>query len=127
MLTWNILRSFQVELETLNSATDEINKLEIELEEAIATFNILSNESTRRLKQLKGKLGNSCIEKSRPYYDAVEKARLSQIECQKAAVKFQRANGNLNEFIRIRKMNALICVCIGNYDLQRSYILHRLL
>lgn len=53
---------------------------------------ILSNESTRRLKLLIKKLG-SCIEKSRPYYDAQEKARISQIECQKAAVKFQRANG----------------------------------
>lgn len=61
-------------------------------QEANATFNILSNESTRRLKLLIKKLG-SCIEKSRPYYDAQEKARVSQIECQKAAVKFQRANG----------------------------------
>lgn len=113
-----LLVSFQIELETLNTATDEINKLEIELEvnynnnwiypahldskshfilslssqEANATFMILSNESTRRLKLLIKKLG-SCIEKSRPYYDAQEKARISQIECQKAAVKFQRANG----------------------------------
>lgn len=79
-------------METLNSATDEINKLEIELEEANGTFMILSNESTRRLKLLIKKLG-SCIEKSRPYYEAHEKARICQIECQKAAVKFQRANG----------------------------------
>lgn len=50
------------------------------------------NESTRRLKVLSKKLGN-CIEKARPYYDALEKAREAQIECQKAAVKFQRANG----------------------------------
>lgn len=37
------------------------------------------------------KLGSS-IDKSRPYHDALEKARVSQIECQKAAAKFQRAN-----------------------------------
>ncbi|CRK89207.1 CLUMA_CG002967, isoform A [Clunio marinus] len=81
----------QIELENLNSCTDDINKLEIELEEANATFRILLNESTRRLKLSAKKLGNS-IEKSRPYYEALEKARVAQIECQKAAVKFQRAN-----------------------------------
>ncbi|KAH8354924.1 hypothetical protein KR093_001367, partial [Drosophila rubida] len=82
---------FQIELENLNSATDEINKLEIELEEANSTFRILLNESTRRLKLSSKKLGN-CIEKARPYYDSLDKAREAQIECQQAAVKFQRAN-----------------------------------
>ncbi|XP_062128205.1 SH3 domain-binding protein 5 homolog [Drosophila sulfurigaster albostrigata] len=81
----------QIELENLNSATDEINKLEIELEEANSTFRILLNESTRRLKLSSKKLGN-CIEKARPYYDSLDKAREAQIECQQAAVKFQRAN-----------------------------------
>lgn len=81
----------QIELENLNTATDEINKLEIELEEANSTFRILLNESTRRLKLLSKKLG-SCIEKARPYYEALEKAKDAQVECQKAAVKFQRAN-----------------------------------
>ncbi|KAH8356270.1 hypothetical protein KR200_006709 [Drosophila serrata] len=81
----------QIELENLNSATDEINKLEIELEEANSTFRILLNESTRRLKLSSKKLG-SCIEKARPYHEALDKAREAQIECQKAAVKFQRAN-----------------------------------
>ncbi|XP_063699085.1 SH3 domain-binding protein 5 homolog [Culicoides brevitarsis] len=81
----------QIELENLNTATDGINKLEIELEEANATFNILLNESTRRLKLLVKKLGSS-IEKARPYHEAVEAARKAQIECQSAAVKYQRAN-----------------------------------
>ncbi|KAH8252880.1 hypothetical protein KR032_002325 [Drosophila birchii] len=81
----------QIELENLNSATDEINKLEIELEEANSTFRILLNESTRRLKLSSKKLG-SCIEKARPYYESLDKAREAQIECQQAAVKFQRAN-----------------------------------
>lgn len=104
----------------MNSCTDDINKLEIELEvrttdtsescrchnesitdplfrhflsqEANATFRILLNESTRRLKLSAKKLGSS-IEKSRPYHEATEKARVAQIECQKAAAKFQRANG----------------------------------
>ncbi|XP_073811151.1 SH3 domain-binding protein parcas [Musca autumnalis] len=81
----------KIELENLNTATDEINKLEIELEEANSTFRILLNESTRRLKLSSKKLG-SCIDKARPYYEALEKAKAAQIECQKAAVKFQRAN-----------------------------------
>jgi len=81
----------QIELENLNSCTDDINKLEIELEEANATFRILLNESTRRLKLSAKKFGVS-IERSRPYHEAVEKSRIAQIECQKAAAKFQRAN-----------------------------------
>lgn len=64
------------------------------IQEANATFRILLNESTRRLKLSGKKLGSS-IEKSRPYHEALEKARIAQIECQKAAAKFQRANGKL--------------------------------
>lgn len=81
----------QIELENLNTATDDINKLEIELEEAKSTFRILMNESTRRLKLSSKKLG-SCIDKARPYYEALEKAKTAQLECQAAAIKYQRAN-----------------------------------
>uniref|UniRef100_A0A2M4ACM3 Putative btk-associated sh3-domain binding protein sab n=1 Tax=Anopheles triannulatus TaxID=58253 RepID=A0A2M4ACM3_9DIPT len=81
----------QIELENLNTATDDINKLEIELEEANSTFRILMNESTRRLKLSSKKLG-SCIEKARPYYEALEKAKVAQLECQAATLKYQRAN-----------------------------------
>lgn len=63
------------------------------------------NESTRRLKLSSKKLG-SCIDKARPYYEALEKAREAQIECQKAAVKFQRANGKF--YLKITKANNLI-------------------
>ena len=56
------------------------------------------NESTRRLKVSAKKLGSS-IEKSRAYYDALEKARLAQIECQKAAVLYQRASGKKSNLI----------------------------
>ncbi|XP_065093886.1 SH3 domain-binding protein 5 homolog isoform X2 [Ochlerotatus camptorhynchus] len=81
----------QIELENLNTATDDINKLEIELEEAKSTFRILMNESTRRLKLSSKKLG-SCIDKARPYYEALEKAKTAQLECQAVAIKYQRAN-----------------------------------
>lgn len=49
------------------------------------------NESTRRLKLSSKKLG-SCIEKARPYYEALEKAKVAQLECQAATLKYQRAN-----------------------------------
>ncbi|EFA09348.1 SH3 domain-binding protein 5 homolog [Tribolium castaneum] len=81
----------QIELEKLNTTTDEINRLEIEYDEANTTFRMLLNESTRRLKILSKKLG-SCIERARPYYEALEIAKKAQQECQKAAVQFQRAN-----------------------------------
>lgn len=82
----------QIELEKLNTTTDEINKLEIEYDEANTTFRMLLNESTRRLKLLTKKLG-SCIEKARPYYDLLDIAKKQQKECQEAALQYQKANG----------------------------------
>lgn len=81
----------QIELENLNTATDEINRLEIALDEANTTFRILLNDCTRRLKNKSKSLG-SCVEKARPYYEALEVARQAQLECQQAAVHYQRAN-----------------------------------
>lgn len=60
-------------------------------QEAKSTFRILMNESTRRLKLSSKKLG-SCIDKARPYYEALEKAKAAQLQCQAAAIKYQRAN-----------------------------------
>ncbi|XP_041976996.1 SH3 domain-binding protein 5 homolog isoform X2 [Aricia agestis] len=82
----------QVELEKLNAATDEINKLELELDESMKTFHLLLNETSRRLQGLTKKLGVQCIEKSRPYHDAVASSNAARTECQKAAVAFQRAS-----------------------------------
>lgn len=47
----------------------------------------------QKLKILTKKLGSSCIERARPYYEALELSKQAQQECQRAAVKFQRANG----------------------------------
>lgn len=77
-----------------------IRRILLLFQEANATFNILLNESTRRLKVLVKKLG-TCIEKSRPYHEAVEKARIAQIECQKAAGKFVRANGKFGSLFDV--------------------------
>ncbi|XP_034248149.1 SH3 domain-binding protein 5-like [Thrips palmi] len=81
----------QIELENLNTATDEINRLEIALDEANTTFRILLNDCTRRLKNKSKSLG-SCVEKARPYYESLDIARQAQMECQRAAVNYQRAN-----------------------------------
>ncbi|KAL0268374.1 UNVERIFIED_CONTAM: hypothetical protein PYX00_010343 [Menopon gallinae] len=81
----------QIELERLNSATDEINRLEVELDEARNHFRQLLAESTIRINNCSKKLGN-CIEKARPYYDARIKAKEALQETQKAAVNFERAN-----------------------------------
>jgi len=82
----------QVELEKLNTTTDEINRLETELDDANTEFRELLTRSTGQLQTLSKKLGSS-IEKSRPYYEALEEYKLAQEECQKAAVQFQRAFG----------------------------------
>ncbi|XP_011312214.1 uncharacterized protein [Fopius arisanus] len=82
----------QIELERLNTATDDINKLEVDLDEARATFRKLLCESTITINTMGKKLG-SCIEKSRPYYDSRFKAKEALREAQKAAVRYERANG----------------------------------
>lgn len=82
----------QEELEKLNSCTDEINRLEIQLDDANTVFRSLLSDSTHHLKALSKRLG-SCIEKARPYYEAVDQMTKAQAECQKAAVQFQRSAG----------------------------------
>ncbi|XP_075237270.1 SH3 domain-binding protein 5 homolog [Lycorma delicatula] len=81
----------RIELEQLNNATDDINKLEMQLDEANTTFRILMNDSTRRLKQCARKIGSS-IDRARSYYEALDISRRAHQECQVAASKFQRAN-----------------------------------
>lgn len=61
-------------------------------QEANTTFRILLNDCTRRLKNKSKNLG-SCVEKARPYYVSLDVARDAQLECQRAAVNYQRANG----------------------------------
>ncbi|KAJ3636502.1 hypothetical protein MTP99_000045 [Tenebrio molitor] len=62
----------QIELEKLNTTTDEINRLEIEYDEANTTFRMLLERNNA---------------------GAIESAVQKIQECQKAAVQFQRANG----------------------------------
>ncbi|XP_069119716.1 uncharacterized protein [Argopecten irradians] len=80
----------QVELEKLNKASEEINKLELELDDGRAGFRQALSESTQKLNTLAKKLG-ACVEKARPYYDARVKVKEAHIEAQKTALRFERA------------------------------------
>ncbi|XP_053986028.1 uncharacterized protein LOC128880223 [Hylaeus volcanicus] len=82
----------QIELENLNDATDDINKLETELDEAHTAFRQLLSETTKRLKEILNKVGNSCVDKARCYYEALEVTRQAQVQCQQQAQLFQRAS-----------------------------------
>ncbi|XP_044263916.1 SH3 domain-binding protein 5-like isoform X1 [Tribolium madens] len=80
-----------VELERLNNATDEINKLEVELDEARHNFRQLLCDSTARVDALRVKLG-MCVERAKPYYEARFCANEALKQTQVAAMKFERAN-----------------------------------
>ena len=49
----------QEELEKLNQHTDQINKLELQLEDANCLFRTLLTDSTHQLKSLASKIGNN--------------------------------------------------------------------
>uniref|UniRef100_A0A183EWP6 WXG100 family type VII secretion target n=1 Tax=Gongylonema pulchrum TaxID=637853 RepID=A0A183EWP6_9BILA len=63
------------ELEKLNIATDVINKLELQLDEARATFRKIQASWSQKLNELSRKYG-SAIAKGRPYYEAKLKVLL---------------------------------------------------
>uniref|UniRef100_A0A2P2IB43 SH3 domain-binding protein 5 homolog n=2 Tax=Hirondellea gigas TaxID=1518452 RepID=A0A2P2IB43_9CRUS len=81
----------QVELDRLNRATDEINKLETALEEANNSFRHDLSESSSSLQALGRKLGGA-VEKGRPYFEAMQHARKLHLDCQRTAVQYHRAN-----------------------------------
>ncbi|KMZ09750.1 SH3 domain-binding protein 5 isoform X2 [Drosophila simulans] len=80
----------QVELEKLNSATDNINRYEVELDEAKCEFKRLLAESVVRIKGAAHKLGNS-IDAAKPYYESrIYAAQLAK-ETQLAAASHEKA------------------------------------
>ncbi|KAK0079710.1 hypothetical protein PV325_000900 [Microctonus aethiopoides] len=82
----------QIELENLNTATDDINKLEIELDEAKTSFNHWQSESWKKLLDIRNKIGAEHVEKARCYYDAVKIARQAQLQSQHQTHLFKRAS-----------------------------------
>ncbi|XP_072948112.1 uncharacterized protein [Epargyreus clarus] len=81
----------QIELERLNTATDEINRLEVELDEARLAFRRLLAEGHLRIQQLTKKLGTS-VHKARPYYEARFRANITSQELQTATLAYDKAN-----------------------------------
>ncbi|XP_045480991.1 SH3 domain-binding protein 5-like isoform X2 [Harmonia axyridis] len=82
-----------IELERLNSATDEINRLEVELDDARIDFRLLLCEGTQKTDSLKSKLG-MCVERAKPYYEARIAANEAFKSTQQAAIKFEKANSS---------------------------------
>ncbi|XP_028256690.1 SH3 domain-binding protein 5-like [Parambassis ranga] len=80
----------QEELEHLNVASDEINKLELQLDDARSSYRRILTDSARKLNAQGSQLG-ACIEKARPYYEARRLAKEAQQETQKAALRYERA------------------------------------
>ncbi|XP_026173175.1 SH3-binding domain protein 5-like, a [Mastacembelus armatus] len=80
----------QEELEHLNEASAEINRLELQLDDARSEYRKILTESARKLNAQSSQLG-SCIEKARPYYEARRLAKEAQQETQKAALSYERA------------------------------------
>ncbi|XP_047035741.1 SH3 domain-binding protein 5-like isoform X1 [Helicoverpa zea] len=81
----------QIELERLNTATDEINRLEVELDEARLAFRRLLAEGHLRIQQLTKKLGTS-VHKARPYYEARFRANITSQDLQAATIAYDKAN-----------------------------------
>ncbi|CAL9706101.1 unnamed protein product [Knipowitschia caucasica] len=81
----------QDELEQLNEASVEINKLELQLDDARSNYRKILTESARKLNTQSSQLG-TCIEKARPYYEARRLAKEAQQEAQEAALRFERAS-----------------------------------
>ncbi|XP_045762674.1 guanine nucleotide exchange factor rei-2-like [Maniola jurtina] len=81
----------QIELERLNTATDEINRLEVELDEARLAFRRLLAEGHLRIQQLTKKLGTS-VHKARPYYEARFRANITSQELHAANLAYDKAN-----------------------------------
>ncbi|XP_044027347.1 SH3 domain-binding protein 5-like [Siniperca chuatsi] len=80
----------QEELEHLNQASDEINKLELQLDDARSSYRRILTDSARKLNAQGSQL-SAYIEKARPYYEARRLAKEAQQETQKAALRYERA------------------------------------
>ncbi|MEE6466229.1 hypothetical protein FKM82_006880 [Ascaphus truei] len=80
----------QGELEKLNQSTDDINRREIELEDARQKFRSVLTEATLKLDEMVKKMGKA-VEDSKPYWEARKVARQAQLEAQRATQDFQRA------------------------------------
>lgn len=82
----------KVELELLNTASAEINRLEKQLDESRQAFRQTLTESSQSLNEKIKKCRKSAA-KAQGYYAAKEEARKAQEMAQEAALRYQRASG----------------------------------
>lgn len=80
----------QQELDCMNTACERINQLENDLSKKRNLYRQTLSESTQNLEFLSNRLGD-CVNKARPYFDAVMKAKDAQHEIQVATINFERA------------------------------------
>ncbi|KAH3795998.1 SH3 domain-binding protein 5-like [Dreissena polymorpha] len=82
----------QAELNQLNLASSEINRLENELDEARTKYRTIVSGASLQMDPI-AKDQKRCIQKSREYYKTVAEAKVAQSEALKAARQFQTAMG----------------------------------
>ncbi|XP_052803575.1 SH3 domain-binding protein 5-like [Mya arenaria] len=82
----------QVELDSLNHASSEINRLENELDEARTKYRSIVSTTSGQMEQIAHDRKKS-IQKAREYYKLVTEAKLAQSEALKAARQYQTAVG----------------------------------
>jgi chromosome segregation ATPase len=82
------------ELEKLNIATDVINKLELQLDDARSQFRDIHSKWSQKLDELCKKYGTA-IQKSRPYYEAKNEERKYREDAQAAALRYESVNSVL--------------------------------
>ncbi|CAF1473609.1 unnamed protein product [Rotaria sp. Silwood1] len=80
----------QIELERLNYASEAINQLEVQLDEARRVCDEFKEKSEEELFQLEKKIGEA-VSKARTYYDARIKLRDAKEKLIKAKHRFERA------------------------------------
>ncbi|XP_039271737.2 uncharacterized protein LOC120346142 isoform X1 [Styela clava] len=83
-------KNLQSDLEKLQRSHDSITRLEVQLDSTRAKYRTMMTEYSRKLKEISQSLGN-CVERARPYFDSVMKARKAQMETQQAAIRYKRA------------------------------------
>ncbi|CAG5136082.1 unnamed protein product, partial [Candidula unifasciata] len=81
-----------IELEVLNQAAIDINRLEREIDESRAKYQSTFLESSQQLEMLKKKFSAS-IKRARPYYELQDAYREAQNQALRSARKFQTSNG----------------------------------
>ena len=88
------LNKVHEELEKLNIATDLINSLELHLDESRSNFKQIHAKWSQRIDEISKKYKNS-IQKSRPYYEALNEEQKLRSEAQIATARFKKANSTL--------------------------------